>query len=100
MNKIPIEPGRTVLSKAGRDAGRLFVVLRADDTFAYVADGGLRKVEAPKKKKRMHLRATPEFFASVAGMLQDGKMPTNAEIRGLLLSGSSASREENRFGQD
>ncbi len=84
MNKIPIEPGRAVLSKAGRDAGRRFVVLRTDEPFAYVADGGLRKAEAPKKKKHRHLKALPECFSSIAEILKDGGLPSNADIRRCL----------------
>ena len=84
MNKIPIEAGRAVLSMAGRDAGRQFVTLRVEENFAYIADGDLRKVEKPKKKKRMHLRALPEIFSSIAGIIEDGKMPSNAEIRRCL----------------
>ncbi|MDR0896766.1 MAG: KOW domain-containing RNA-binding protein [Oscillospiraceae bacterium] len=84
MMKMPIEPGRVVRSLAGRDAGRRFAVLRADDTFAYLADGDLRKVEKPKKKKIRHLRATPAFYASVAAILTDGKLPSNADIRKAL----------------
>jgi len=79
-DRAAIEPGRAVLSKQGRDAGRCFVVLKADGQYALVADGALRKVEKPKKKKFMHLRATPEFFPSIAAILQDGKMPSNADI--------------------
>ena len=84
MNRLPIEPGRAVLSMAGRDAGRRFVALRVDETYAYVADGDLRKVETPKKKKRRHLRATPEFFPGIAEILKDGSLPSNAEIRRCL----------------
>jgi len=84
MNKIPIEAGRAVLSKAGRDAGRQFVTLRVEGDFAYVADGKLRKVEKPKKKKRMHLRALPELYSSIAGTITDGSMPSNAEVRRCL----------------
>ena len=29
MNKLPIEVGSVVISKAGRDAGRLFIVVEA-----------------------------------------------------------------------
>ena len=84
MSMIPLEAGRMVLSKAGRDAGRRFVVLRTDDTYAYVADGDLRKVESLKKKKHRHLRALPELDAGIASMVQEGKMPSNAEIRRCL----------------
>jgi len=84
MNRIPIEPGRVVLSKAGRDAGRPFVVLRVDGDFAFAADGDLRRVESPKKKKLRHLRPTQELFPSIPTILKDGKVPSNAEIRKLL----------------
>lgn len=79
-----MEPGRVVLSRAGRDAGRRFVVLSADDAFAYIADGDLRKVEAPKKKKHRHLRATPDYDEGIATAMRDGKTPSNAEVRRCL----------------
>lgn len=84
MDRIPIEPGRTVLSKAGRDAGRRFVVLRVDETYAYIVDGDLRKMEAPKKKKHRHLRAQPAFHTGIADAIAEGRMPSNAEIRRCL----------------
>ncbi|MCL1965209.1 MAG: KOW domain-containing RNA-binding protein [Firmicutes bacterium] len=84
MRKIPLEPGRAALSKAGRDAGRRFAVLRVDGTFAYIADGDLRKAESPKKKKHRHLRATQEFFPSLAEILKNGKVPLDSEIRRCL----------------
>ena len=84
MDRIPIEPGRIVLSRAGRDAGRRFVVLKTDDAFAFVADGDLRKVEALKKKKHRHLRPLPEFIQAIADTVTDGKTPSNAEIRKCL----------------
>jgi len=86
MNRIPIEPGRVVLSRAGRDEGRPFVVLRVEGEFAYTADGDLRRVESPKKKKLRHLRPTPELFTSVPAILKDGQVPSNAEIRKLLIN--------------
>lgn len=84
MTRIPIELGRAVLSRAGRDAGRRFVVLKVDDAYAYVADGDLRRVEAPKKKKHRHLRATPAYYAEIAAALEGGRMPSNAELRKCL----------------
>lgn len=100
MSKIPIEPGRAVLSRAGRDAGRRFAVLRADENFAYIADGSLRKAEAPKKKKLRHVRATQEYFPSIAAILKDGGMPSNAEIRRLLAERSDDPEGGQFFGQE
>ena len=51
MKKIPIEPGRAVLSIAGRDSGRRFIALKVEGDYAFIADGDLRKAEKPKKKK-------------------------------------------------
>lgn len=81
---IPLEPGRVVLSKAGRDAGRRFVIMRVDEAHAYVADGDLRKCEAPKKKKHRHVRALPEQHPEIAATLAAGGCVTNAEVRKCL----------------
>jgi len=84
MSRIPIEPGRAVLSTAGRDKGRKLIVLSADGEYAYAADGDLRRVETPKKKKKKHIKATAEYFSSIAATVTEGKMPSNAEIRRCL----------------
>ena len=65
MNKIPLEAGRMVRSKAGRDGGRLFVIIEEiDDDFVVIADGSLRKIDRPKKKRRKHLMAQPQLMPS------------------------------------
>lgn len=81
---IPLEPGRVVLSRAGRDAGRRFVVLRLDEAHVYVADGDLRKCETPKKKKHRHVRALPEQYPEIAATLAAGGCPANADVRKRL----------------
>lgn len=53
------ERGSIVISKAGRDKGRKLVVVEiVDDEYVLVADGDLRKLGSPKRKKRMHLALT------------------------------------------
>ena len=52
-----------VCSKAGRDKGRFFAVLSLEDDFAYIADGDLRKLEKPKRKKLKHLAPTKTVFS-------------------------------------
>lgn len=48
--------GRVVTAKAGRDSGRLFVVIAAEgEDFVMICDGRLRKLVRPKKKKLKHL---------------------------------------------
>ena len=59
MTRSPLTVGCVVKSKAGRDAGRLFLVVGVpDEEHLLLADGDLRKVEKPKKKKLRHLTAT------------------------------------------
>ena len=44
--------GDIVISKAGRDKDKHFVVLSViDEQFVSVADGSLRRVDNPKRKK-------------------------------------------------
>lgn len=50
------ETGMLAVSKAGHDKGRLYVVLKADPQFVYLADGKNRSVDRPKKKKRKHIQ--------------------------------------------
>ena len=55
MDSMDLKAGQVVRSKAGRDKGRLFVVIKVEGLYAFVADGSLRKIEKPKKKKMKHL---------------------------------------------
>ncbi len=81
----PITPGCVVRSKAGRDEGRYFIVLSLDgEEFAYVADGDLRKVEKPKRKRVKHLYVTEELVSSLQSKLLTGERVENHEIRKSL----------------
>lgn len=59
---MDIVVGSAVCSKAGRDKGRFFAVLAIEDDFAIIADGDLRKIAKPKRKKRKHLAFTETVF--------------------------------------
>ena len=56
---VEVTVGDLVVSRAGRDKGRPFVVLRMEEGFVYLADGDLRRLDKPKKKKRMHVKPYP-----------------------------------------
>lgn len=54
---MDISNGSIVLSKAGRDSGRIFAVVgKMDENHVYISDGRHRKLENPKKKKLKHLK--------------------------------------------
>ena len=72
MKREPIREGDVVLSRAGRDSGRAFVVLEAiDENHVLIVDGRLRTLERPKKKKRMHLLKASETRMELSGRLLD-----------------------------
>jgi ribosomal protein L14E/L6E/L27E len=77
--------GQIVVSKAGRDIGRKFVVVRlVDDQYVQISDGDLRRMEKPKKKKIKHLVPTGETVEALALKLRNDARPTNSEIRKAL----------------
>ena len=51
-----LNPGDLVISTAGRDKGRIFLVTEIDNKFVFIIDGKLRKVGKPKKKNKKHLK--------------------------------------------
>ncbi len=81
---MDVDVGSLVLSVSGRDKGDLFVVLRCEEDFLYLANGKARKVEKPKKKKLRHISAIGMELENLKNKLKSGEMPTNAEIRKSL----------------
>lgn len=82
--KPPIEPGRVVFSKKGRDKTRYFVVLyMVDADFAMIADGDTRKMDHMKKKRIKHLTGCPFEFPQLVEMAKAGTLK-DADIRKAL----------------
>ena len=57
-----LEVGQIVFSKSGRDKGRSFIVVSVEEEYVYLADGDLRKVENPKRKKNKHIQRTNDVI--------------------------------------
>ena len=73
--------GSIVLSKAGRDKGKYFIVLKAvDENFVLIADGDMRKVDNPKLKKCKHLENTGKTSERVCKKLSEGIRVTNPDL--------------------
>ena len=70
--------GYAVTSVAGRDKKRDFIIVSVCDATAYdgmvyIADGRLRKLDAPKKKKLMHLKVVGPAGEELISKLKAGK---------------------------
>ena len=75
-----IQKSDIVLSQSGRDQGRMMVVLDTDADYLLLADGRLRRVESPKRKKRRHVRKLPLYPSRVAEKLRNGDKVLNSEL--------------------
>ena len=54
------EIGMLAKSKAGHDKGHVYVIMKEDSSYVYLADGVHRTLEKPKKKKKMHVQVILE----------------------------------------
>jgi len=97
MREVAFEPFRVVESKAGRDKGRLFVIVGTrDDGMLLISDGDLRKLAKPKPKKRMHLKSRPWSMNRLEILYGEGRL-LDSDIRKALdeiRSGGSMPREQ------
>jgi ribosomal protein L14E/L6E/L27E len=77
--------GQVVKSRAGRDKGRIFLVLDTiDHEHLLVVDGDLRKLDKPKKKKVKHLIIYNTVVDGLNYKLENKMKINNAYIRKLL----------------
>ena len=73
-------------SLAGRDKGRRFVIVGVlDDEHVYIADGKMRRIEKPKKKKLKHLKVEMVTEQSIADELGNMNL-TNRTAARILAS--------------
>ena len=57
--------GDLAYSLAGHDKGNLYVILSVEGDIAYLADGRLKLIDRPKKKKLRHLQVVKKDFRQV-----------------------------------
>lgn len=87
--------GQLVLSCAGRDSGRFMIVVKIlDENFVYVADGTLRKVDNPKKKKIKHLKVLNKKSDYIADKLRNKRKIYNDEIKRAMEELAGVSLDE------
>lgn len=65
-------PGTLVRSKAGRDRGALYAVIRSDEKYVYVADGERFPLCRMKRKNRKHLQ--PIYKVRLEAAPDDGAL--------------------------
>ena len=80
--------GDLVLSRQGRDHGRNFMVVEViDENYVLIADGKLRPLEKPKKKKVKHLEYAGKADESIVTEFSKKEL-TNPQLKKMLKSKS------------
>lgn len=83
-----------VVSLNGRDSGNTFFVVGVDGDYALIADGRVRRLERPKRKKQKHLKFVRHGEGRVADKLRSGEHVSNGDIRRALQSAINAPEVE------
>ena len=93
---MEITRSNIVRSDAGRDKGKIFVVLSVEGEYLLLADGKSRKVESPKRKKRRHVLFVAAEENRLSDKIKGEEKITNSELRKAL----AAFREEDYPSQE
>ena len=76
--------GQVVYSKSGHDKGDVQMIIAVEGEYLFLADGRRRKLEKPKRKKKMHVQPTFYVEEDVAAKLQTGAYLLDADIKKAL----------------
>ncbi len=74
------------MSTQGRDKGMFFVVVNVDvkKGYVYLADGGMRKLNAPKRKNLKHVSNSGTVLNNIADKFNTGKKVFDSEVKSAL----------------
>lgn len=75
--------GQLVRSRAGRDKARTLAVLAVEGEYLLLADGRLRRLERPKRKKARHAAPTTAILA-------EGDLQTDRLLRAAIAAYDAA----------
>lgn len=75
-------PEMLAVSRAGHDKDTLYVVLRSDETYLWLADGKRRLLESPKKKKRRHVQVIKHLPDEITAQMKS--ITLDAHVRKIL----------------
>lgn len=94
MNEI-VSVGDLVISTAGRDKGKFFLVVKTESAVAYVVNGKERKVQNPKKKNIKHLdRVLVAGYNELAIKIQKGEPVGNKRLSQLIKAQTQKIQED------
>lgn len=94
MEKI-FSVGDLVVSTAGRDKGKTFLIVKIDNEYAYLVNGKERKTCKPKKKKLKHIDSVlVAGEIELAIKIQKGEPVGNERLRRLIKAQTQKIQED------
>lgn len=86
--------GMFAISKAGHDKGRMYLIVKEEEDFFYLADGRSRGIEKPKKKRKKHLQLVKSDISELLKEKLEGNLTIyNEEIKYAIKTNAGALRE-------
>lgn len=92
---VRTETGMLAKSLAGHDRNRLYIIIRTEGEYVWLADGSCRTVERPKRKKKKHIQVVHRIPEPVKSVLEHGEPIQNEHIKQIIQS-ESRNRQEDR----
>lgn len=87
--------GDFVLSKAGRDAGKVLLVIDVDGEYAKIVDGKQRKILAPKRKKLKHIeKFSLDRSIDLAMKIKSGQPVSNERVKRAIETAKQKIQED------
>ncbi|NDL68135.1 RNA-binding protein [Clostridiales bacterium F-3ap] len=81
---MDFEFGQVVISKAGRDKGKTYMVDAVEGEYLFLVDGEARRLDNPKKKKMKHVQPMHMVLEGLKAKHENEEKISNAEIRNQL----------------
>lgn len=72
--------GMMARSLAGHDKGKIYLVLSEDTGYVYLADGKIRTVDRPKKKKKKHIQIDHWILPEIEVLKSTEKQIQNSDV--------------------
>lgn len=73
--------GKLAKSKSGHDRDSIYVIVREEAQFVFLADGRLKPVEQPKKKNKKHIQMIKHLSREITELLPADREFRNEEVK-------------------
>lgn len=78
------EMGMLAKSKAGHDKNQIYVILKEEIEYVYLANGENKTIHNPKRKNKKHVQVIKYIDQDIYDKLQNGMDIRNEDIKRLV----------------